>query len=383
MSKIYDYSNINNAFAYGDIHGEFSSFFHDVKSKLKIKSTKQVKDDIDELKEIIKKKRESRKKDNVMKDGAFDNTYATFRNVFMNTTLKKTSSFLEGLFNDTVIFVCGDCGIGFNRYQYYIDEFTKFNDLLNKNNCHLLFIRGNHDDPKYFNDEMINMSNIKTIPDYSIVKIHDYNILCIGGALSIDRTWRIKQESIINRFTKSHYKRIYWEDEMPIFDADKLDEIIKIDNINIDVVLSHNCPSIVSKHHTKDYDAWLEYDTNLLDDLKHENNVFDNIFKYLTDNGQNPKVWMYGHYHTKALHFIENTVFNSLPCNFSANNIISAIEYHGQKLENEKNEKKRARKIKVDKSFYEYIFHSNNSQQENDEARQIINFDDMHFDTSE
>ena len=69
--------------------------------------------------------------------------------------------------------------------------FSTLNAVLRKINSVLYCIRGNHDDPSYFNDNIINKSNVKLIKDYSIISVGDKNILCIGGAVSIDRKYRI------------------------------------------------------------------------------------------------------------------------------------------------------------------------------------------------
>ena len=52
---------------------------------------------------------------------------------------------------DTLIIVAGDCGFGFERPGYYENIYTKCNKKLSKANNWLLFIRGNHDNPAYFN----------------------------------------------------------------------------------------------------------------------------------------------------------------------------------------------------------------------------------------
>ena len=92
---------------------------------------------------------------------------------------------------DTLIIVAGDCGFGFDRPGYYENIYKKCNKKLSKVNNWLLFIRGNHDNPAYFNLQPIKYRRWMTLPDYSVVKACGHTILCVGGATSIDRLLRI------------------------------------------------------------------------------------------------------------------------------------------------------------------------------------------------
>ena len=177
---IYNYKTVSNVRVCGDIHGEFKSFFNKI-----------MKDTIVEKEHPLV----TAEKQNKM------NKPRRSRSRFLGLTpvfpMSDTSS-VEDMSNSLVI-VAGDCGFGFNKPNYYFDLLEKANQKLSEHNIHVLFIRGNHDDPSYFDDNTINYSNIKAISDYSIVQTSTHNILCIGGATSIDRTWRKQQEAIINK----------------------------------------------------------------------------------------------------------------------------------------------------------------------------------------
>lgn len=102
---------------------------------------------------------------------------------------------------DTVIIVAGDCGFGFEKPGYYENLYKRCRERLSKANNWLLFVRGNHDNPAYFRSALPlgsskNLQPIKhkrwmTLPDYSVVKACGHTILCVGGATSIDRTYRM------------------------------------------------------------------------------------------------------------------------------------------------------------------------------------------------
>jgi predicted phosphodiesterase len=96
---------------------------------------------------------------------------------------------------DTLLIVAGDCGFGFEKPGYYDQVFTKISRRLAKANNWVVMIRGNHDDPAYFQKQRIHHERFRCIPDYSIVTACSHTILCIGGAISIDRTYRLAVDS--------------------------------------------------------------------------------------------------------------------------------------------------------------------------------------------
>lgn len=210
--------------------------------------------------------------------------------------------------------VAGDCGFGFKKPQYYFDFFSKLNETLKENNTHILFTRGNHDDPSYFSNEIINFSNVKTIPDYSIVKVvnekESQNILCIGGATSIDRMSRIENDNYIASFGSS--RKSYWEDEQPVFNKEVLDEI-KEAGIKINSVVTHTCPSFCYPTTKEGIKSWLVYDKTLSRDLDIERDIMDNIYHRLVKEDKHPiKEWCYGHFHDSYTMEYENTIFRLL-----------------------------------------------------------------------
>ena len=86
---------------------------------------------------------------------------------------------------DSIIICCGDCGLGFNTPEGDKQTMTKLNNVCKKNNVRVIMVRGNHDDPKFFEEGLANTKYITAVPDYTVI---NGNILCVGGATSIDRT---------------------------------------------------------------------------------------------------------------------------------------------------------------------------------------------------
>lgn len=225
------------------------------------------------------------------------------------TSIKNTINYYK--LNKCVIFFCGDIGLGFNKEQYYKDIFKKINRFCKEREIELVFIRGNHDDPTYFNEQKISYSNIRTVADYTLVEVQTvnktYNILCIGGATSIDRSYRkgVMSTSAV-LFTQHHncsledaYKQIskvYWEDEYPVYDEQSLSEIIDSVKV-IDIVASHTCPNYAPPTTKNNLSSWAIGDSTLIEDVRKERNVMDNIFNYIAKSDVKLKYWIYGHYH--------------------------------------------------------------------------------------
>lgn len=231
---------------------------------------------------------------------------------------------LQGLmkhteFEDTEYIVCGDCGFGFNKSQYYNNVINKLNKTASKYNCEFLFVRGNHDDKSYFDERKINKELFKTLPDYTVVQTEMHNILCVGGGVSIDRTRRIVNtreralkylihhmcsiDTAMDRVSKE-----YWEDEMPVYDEIALDGI-KSQGIEIDIVCSHTCPTFVVSAIKDGIREWIDADSRLENDIINERETMDKVYEKLKNDGHQLKKWFYGHFHYHNSEFINGTHF--------------------------------------------------------------------------
>jgi len=191
-----------------------------------------------------------------------------------------------------VIFICGDFGIGFNKEQFYIDEFNKLSKILEKHNVLIAAIRGNHDNPKYFK-EIKYYGNFLLIPDYTIIEVNNKNILALGGAISVDRYQRKIDMQKQLKYAKTIKHECYWVDEEFI-----LNENILSNTSNIDIVFSHSCPSFCPPFTKGIMLDYIDRDKSLIEDCAKERinftKAFDIIYKY------NPKLsnWYYGHFHS-------------------------------------------------------------------------------------
>lgn len=165
------------------------------------------------------------------------------------------------------IIVLGDFGVGF------IDLEADYNHIkrkLEKNDINIYALRGNHDNPKYFqSEEEYSKPRLTFMEDYKIYEINGYTILPIGGAVSTDRLHRIPWKT-------------WWADE----DIKRVPK--KSLPIKVDMILSHEGPSVFEPVLSKFED---------LPDEDYEKIVASR--KYLDEILFNVKsdYWFYGHHH--------------------------------------------------------------------------------------
>ena len=226
-----------------------------------------------------------------------------------------------------LIIQLGDFGIGFHSEEYNKVELKKLNSKLKKKNNHLVVLRGNHDSDFYFDGEYSKQySNIHLVPDYTVLGLYCLrdvpddginstevfrSVLCIGGGLSVDRTERWKWEAA------KPCRKYYWENEMPVYDESKLDEINKIYPHDIDVVATHTAPSFVYPFTKTGIHHWLIRDMQLKDEVERERKIMDDIFRKLLGNQERLTEWYYGHFHATQTTKIDNISFNLLDiCEF-------------------------------------------------------------------
>ena len=294
--NIYSHSNIKSLYVFGDIHGEFKQLFH----KIKTHAVKQIKNNENEklVDDITLEQLQIHLEDmsSIVSSKFYNYSY----------DIAKYLGHIENC-----VIIVGDCGFGFNKEEYYHQLFNKYHELLKKNNIYVYFVRGNHDDPSYFTDNKINYEYIKTVSDYSVICVNDKNILCVGGGLSIDRIWRKQQEIKINKYKKTIEKKLYWENEMPIYSEDLLNEIQNND-IKINIVISHTSPHFVFPTKKDSLSYWAKLDKNLYKDIEIERNTLTSIFDFLTANKHPLTNWYYGHFHCNNTEKKQKVTFTAI-----------------------------------------------------------------------
>lgn len=207
---------------------------------------------------------------------------------------------------DTLVIVVGDCGFGFERLGYYENVFKRNSSRLSKSNNYFVFVRGNHDDPSYFTVEKISHNRFRTIPDYSIIQACGHTILCVGGAVSIDRSVRIEYDAK----HQGSNQPTYWQDEFPVYNEDIIESIGKA--YQIDTIITHTAPSFCELTSKNGLVEWCERDSHLKDDCDDERIVMDRLHSKLKSSGHPLSHWFYGHFHQNWTAEIEGVKFSML-----------------------------------------------------------------------
>ena len=207
-------------------------------------------------------------------------------------------------FIDTCFIVCGDCGFGFSDTKYAkIQKMIKanFDAGLEKRNNYLLFFRGNHDDPSYFEapiSEYINTHRFRLIEDFTTVKVAGEVVMCIGGAVSVDRRFRKVNSS-------------YWFGEEISYKNFDMHDYVASELITI--LATHSAPKKYVSAYIPHPD-WVrisfDVDKKLALDCDREDKVLENMYK----NYPAPK-WIHGHYHFSGVRPIEHGELISLNIN--------------------------------------------------------------------
>lgn len=205
---------------------------------------------------------------------------------------------------NTVLIQVGDFGIGFKHLEKSKSVLRKLNTLLIESNVTLYISRGNHDDPSYFVNNRIKMSNIIFLSDYTILQVNDHKILCIGGAVSIDQIHR-------------SIGKTWWANEKVVYD-----EIVKSLR-GITTVVTHTTiceapPPLDMKvpilAHYSLMQPWLEYE------LRNERELLTRIYNELSENNTIER-WYYGHFHKSFNETYKGTKFYGLAINELSNPI--------------------------------------------------------------
>jgi hypothetical protein len=204
--------------------------------------------------------------------------------------------------SDCAVVVCGDIGMGFHKRGYYAYEFQRMQKKLAEKNITFVFLRGNHDDPEYFNKPEYDefqyegaYPNVYLVPDLTILDTCLGKVLCIGGAISIDRSMRTEGVS-------------WWPNERMVMPTDT--ELEEISKESIDIVATHCCP-LVCGPRFNDAMGFEKLDKFIMCELQNERLDFNDLLEKLKKD--NPvKWWFYGHFHGHYSDWIDGVRFIGL-----------------------------------------------------------------------
>ena len=202
---------------------------------------------------------------------------------------------------DALVIILGDISLGFYKPGYYIQMFNYMQKQLEKINNTIVFFRGNHDNPLFFEKDMIGKTydNILIASDYTIIEQNNNKSLIVGGAISIDRSIRKKDKT-------------YWINEDIKYNDDLFNSI---KNENITTILTHTSPIHVWPSTKDSLSYWLKYDNNLSVDEYNSRNKLQQLLNNLLKNNNNITNWYYGHFHKNNLDIYKNIKFRCIENN--------------------------------------------------------------------
>jgi len=222
----------------------------------------------------------------------------------------------------------GDFGVGFfyndNRNKIKEERRLKLlNDYLGKRNSHLYVVRGNHDDPKFFDGTRTEYENITFLVDYETFNINYLKFLPIGGGISIDRGPTPYENNGIGRYQGVSW----WEDEKIRYtEADKEKVLL---TKGVDVIISHNAPDFAPPIGIgKIVPRFALYDETLIEEVLEERALLTKIWEDINLNSY-PTNWFYGHFHRSDIMLFD------YQCNFICLDIDEFYELKQKKMQNE------------------------------------------------
>ena len=213
---------------------------------------------------------------------------------------------------DAHIIQVGDFGVGFALLDKERRALGMFHDLFVKNNVIVWAIRGNHDFKPYFDNDPFGFSNIRLVPDYTVLEIEGKKILCVGGAVSVDREWRYTGAQRRGEFDVVPGQS-WWKDEVFVLEKEKV-----VDLKGINIVVTHTCPSYCPPDNTFGFGSFVEGiirdtgDVGLKTDLNVERQAMNDLFHYLKINGNNIDNHYYGHFHKSEVQNYDGIVHRML-----------------------------------------------------------------------
>ena len=176
---------------------------------------------------------------------------------------------------DSYIIVSGNIGAGSSGFEKLYED--KLESDLNKNNIKILGVRGNQDNPEWF-DGKHDYSNLKFLEDYKQFEISGKTIYPIGGSISQnEKTYQEKED-----ITREN------PEDFPV---------------KSDILVTHEAP--------------ISFDPVILRDQEEELSVYEDILswrRYLDTMLQeiNVKSWYFGKYHKSYSGYFGKTVYHSL-----------------------------------------------------------------------
>ena len=199
----------------------------------------------------------------------------------------------------------GDFGVGFfyndpKNIKKEARQLKTLNDFLGKRDSQLFVVRGNHDNPMFFDGTHTEFENITFLQDYTVFNLNGLKILNINGGISIDRGPMPYLNNKIGRFQGVSW----WEDEVVKYTEEDKAKILNTNGI--DLIISHNAPDFAQPQgFGKLLPRFAQDDKTLIDDVRVERNLLSKIWDDINENSY-PTNWFYGHFHQPLREMYDN-----------------------------------------------------------------------------
>lgn len=200
----------------------------------------------------------------------------------------------------------GDLGLGFQDVKRDIANLEVLEEALNETGNNLYAIRGNHDNPIFWNGNLRlpKFHNIHLVRDHTFLNIEKKRLYLAGGATSIDRIIRMN-EAEPTWWSGEKYQRIDEKTVLP----------------GIDIVVTHTAPDFA--YPQNDYveivnhycDIESKHGSDLRKELREERKDLSDLHAHIIREGSRPTHWIYGHFHKHYEEIHDNTKFIGLGIN--------------------------------------------------------------------
>ena len=215
------------------------------------------------------------------------------------------SNELKGIENADLI-VCGDFGVGFGGPNSMNVHYAEVEKKLKEQGIVVYAVRGNHDDPSYF-DGQHDYELLKFLPDHTMITLCGKKIYPVGGAVSIDIDMHDRISGKSRRDINDNYirrgsrRRVWWEREV-------IDEKTKGLPGYADIVVSHEAPLAFSPVPMRPDNAEITSDTweKVIAGRTYLNHVLNEI---------RMTRWFYGHHHQSFSGHYGNVLYRGLGIN--------------------------------------------------------------------
>lgn len=216
----------------------------------------------------------------------------------------------NGRYDNSVIFISGGAGFGTKDDDFFGEVLGKINNISKQNNSYVIIVRGSKDDPSYFTEHKFDLSNVKLVPDYSVVRMKGFDVLCVGGGLTIDRQWRIEQGKRLG-------KTLYFEGCRSVFDDKSLSDVLN--DFKIACVVTTDAPTFVPPSiDLSNSSKWVANDKDIISDMTAQRLVMDRIYNEMTRLNKKPYVWC----HNSSIDDTNSTLNNIRYISSSTSNVI-------------------------------------------------------------